>query len=78
MPRSICGPLRSMYMVQVPIQHYESMNICISSHMKGEIAFISHSSALGNDFSKESKIKCLTNFEIFGIFPKIRFLAVEY
>ena len=77
-PGSICGPLMSMYMVQVPIQQHESMNLCISFHMKGKIAFIGHFSALGNDCSKKSKIQILTNFEIFGIFQKIRFLAVAF
>ena len=66
-PRSICGPLMSMYKVQVPIKHHKSLNICISSNMKGKIAFIGHFLALGNNCSKVSKIQILTDFEIFGI-----------
>ena len=65
-PRSICGPLMSMYMVQVPIQQHESMTICINSNMKGKIAFIGNFSALCNDCSKESKIQILKIFETFG------------
>ena len=66
-PGSICGPLMSMYMVQVPVHQHESMILCISSHMKGKKPFIGKFSALGNDFSKKSTIQILTNFEIFGI-----------
>ena len=77
-PGSIYGPLMSMYMVQMPIQQNVSMNICISFHMKGKIAFIGNFSVLGNKCSKESKIQILTNFEIFGIIQKIRFLAVVF
>ena len=78
MPGSLCGPLMSMYMVQVPIQKHESMNICIASHMKEKIAFIGHFSALGNDSYKKSKNKILTNLEIFYIFQKIRFSVVAF
>ena len=77
-PGSIFGPLMSMFMVQVPTQQHESMNLCISSHMKGKIAFIGNFSALANDSSKTSTIQILTNFEIFGIFQKMRFLAVAF
>ena len=63
----------SLYMVQVPIQQHESMNICISSHMKGKIAFIS---ALGNNWLKKSKIQILKNLKNFDIFKKISFFAV--
>ena len=77
-PGSICGPLMSMYMVQVPIQQHESMNPCITSNMKGKIAFIGHFSALGNNSSKKSKIQILVNLDFFCIFQKIRFLAVAF
>ena len=77
-PRSICGPLMSTYMVQVPIHQHESMNTCISSHLKGKIAFVGHFSALGNDCSQKGKIQILANFDFFCIFQKIRFLAVTF
>ena len=52
-PRSVCGPLMSMYMVKLPILQHESMNICSSSNMKGKLVFIGHLPAIGNDFAKK-------------------------
>ena len=59
-----------MYMVQGPIQQHESMNLCISSHMKGKIAFICNFSALGNNSSIERKIQNFDKFWNFRHFSK--------
>ena len=60
--RSIYGSLRTMYMVQGPIQQHVTLNIGISSHMKEKISSICHFLALGDSFSKTRKIQILTIF----------------
>ena len=76
-PGAIYRPLRTIYIVQWPIQQHVTLNICNMSHMEGKISFIGHFLAVGEHFLKEEKFKFQQIFKILA-FKKHYFLTVAF